>query len=113
VCIWFEGEVGCPAGPYSVQHHAYGDVTDDRSCTACSCGTPVGECGGEVVLMNVSCDDGSVLVDAIAAGNCWSLGGSAVRAQWVPEIDAECSAAGGNLQGDAEPTDAVTFCCMP
>jgi hypothetical protein len=113
LCIWIEGDAACPAGAYSEVRHAYGDYSDDRDCTACSCGTPTGECAGEVVFTDVSCGGDAFYVDSIGADACSTLGDGATHAQWFPEVDADCTPGGGNLQGDVEPTEAVTYCCLP
>lgn len=113
VCIWIDGDASCPAGPYSESFQAFGDYDDDRDCSACTCGSPTGECDGEVVLTDVSCGGGGFFVDAIAAGACWDVGSGYSHAQWFPEVDAACAPAGGNAQGGVEPTAAVTFCCVP
>lgn len=112
-CIWIAGDASCPAGPYSESFQAYGDYADDRDCTACTCGSPTGVCDGEVVLTDVSCGGGALYVDSIAAGACWDVGNGYSHAQWFPEVDASCAPGGGNLQGDVEPTETVTYCCLP
>jgi hypothetical protein len=113
VCVWIDGEASCPAGPYSEARPAHGSFADDRDCSACGCGTPSGTCGGEVVLTDQSCGGGSIFVDSIPAGACVSLGDGATHAQWLPEVDADCAPSGGVPQGGAEPTETVTFCCIP
>src|SRR6185436_11267958 len=47
-CIYKTGENSCPAGPYSAQTIYYEDFSEGRSCSACSCGAPMGRCDGFV-----------------------------------------------------------------
>src|SRR5512132_4121113 len=45
VCISHEGEMDCPTEPRAVfteRHIFYKGVKDDRQCSACTCGAPVG-----------------------------------------------------------------------
>lgn len=112
VCIWIDGEASCPQGPYAAPRTAHADFVDDRDCSACSCADPQGVCAGEIVFTDGMCGGGAILVDAIPADSCGSLGDSAGYARWVPEIDADCAPSGGALQGGVEPTGTVTFCCL-
>jgi hypothetical protein len=52
LCIWTEGASSCPDGVYRDQRTYYTDITDTRDCGACTCETPVGTCGGTVLLFS-------------------------------------------------------------
>lgn len=109
MCIWAAGEAACPPGPWSQQVITYGDVDDDRDCTACSCGTPSGTCGGYVELNNQGC--GVIYVSDASPGTC-GVQLAASHATYYPEADASCTPSGGALVGGVAPTDAITYCCM-
>lgn len=109
MCIWAAGEAACPPGPWSQQVITYGDVDDDRDCTACSCGTPTGSCGGYVELNNQGC--GVIYLGDASPGTC-AVQPAASHATYYPEPDASCTPSGGSLVGGVAPTDAITYCCM-
>lgn len=109
MCIFVEGDAACPGGTWANRVVSHADFTDDRDCSACTCGSPSGTCGGSVVLMNQGC--GVIFVDEIVVNGCATVG-AASHAEWYPEVDASCSPSGGALVGDAAPTDAITYCCM-
>jgi len=109
MCIWFEGEVGCPGGPWSETVVTYADATDDRDCTQCTCDTPQGTCGGSAILTNQGC--GVVFVDEMPVGGCGNVQGF-THAQYTAEIDASCAPSGGDLTGDVTPSGAITYCCI-
>lgn len=109
MCIYVAGEAACPGGMWSNQVVTHSDYSDDRDCSACTCGTPSGTCGGSVTLMNQGC--GIIFVDEIVANGCATVG-AASHAEWSPVVNAACNPSGGALVGDAEPTGAITYCCL-
>ncbi len=112
MCIYAEGDAACPEGAFSERLVTHTGYDDDRGCSACSCGAPVGTCGGTAVLTNVSCGANGFYVGDVAAGSCGPRP-AATHAQWLPEVDAACTPSGGALVGAAAPTDdAVTYCCQ-
>lgn len=109
MCIWSVGEAACPDGPWTQQVITYGDVDDDRDCTACSCGAPSGTCGGNIELNNQDC--GAFFIADATPGTC-GLQPAASHATYVPQVNASCTPSGGALVGGVEPTDAITYCCL-
>ena len=112
ICIYFEGDVACPDGEYSARTVAHGGFSDDRACSECTCGDPTGTCDGTAFLTDFDCGAGSVFLGSVDVGACGVASGPPSHAQYVAEVDAECSASGGDPEGEATATDPVTFCCL-
>jgi hypothetical protein len=119
-CIYHEGDVACPGdfSPYSEKHVFYASLDDTRSCTPCSCGTPVGSACE--ALVSVYSDTCSTLLDATeitaTAPLCLDvppgsgLGSKAATpATYTPGV---CQASGGDAMGVAQPDAPSTFCCL-
>ena len=95
---------------------------DDRGCSACECGAPMGSacegalslsadgaCGAEIVKLQVG-SMGPICYDFLVAGK--AIGSKAImnRTYW-PGV---CAVSGGGAVGSAvaDVANAVTFCCM-
>jgi hypothetical protein len=112
LCVWVEGDVDCPAGPYEVQVVHHQDVDDQRECSECSCGTPEGTCGGSVVLQTNGCGIQFLAAGSVTVGDgCTDVNNGANRAKYNPTNDGACPASGGEASGQAAPAGPVTFCC--
>jgi hypothetical protein len=109
LCIYVGGDTDCPDGPYETQIVYYGDVTDDRACSECSCGEPTGTCEGAIQLSTGGCN--GFLQGSVNIGGCGTAGQAPTQAGYAADIVAECAAAGGQPTGDATASGAVTFCC--
>ncbi|MDC0740851.1 hypothetical protein [Polyangium mundeleinium] len=105
--------------------YLYGEVpVDTRGCTACECGgSPVGSaCLGNLrFYSDAACEAGADTVDVASFGDqCTNvyppgraLGSKAITdLAYLPGI---CLATGGEPTGavSEDPTDVVTFCCLP
>jgi hypothetical protein len=113
LCVWREGEHGCPNG-YPERSVLFSEIEDTRDCSQCVCSPPVGLCnaatvqlwGGntcQTLLAGVFTADGEC-----AAGN----GNGVVTARYLPgEPTAFCTPSGGEPQGDAVGTGPITLCC--
>lgn len=55
VCIWAEGDLECPAG-FADRTVYSSDYTDNRGCSACTCGSPVGECTAQRIYIDAWCE---------------------------------------------------------
>lgn len=98
------------------------EPADDRGCSACECGAPVGSaclgglrlssggtCGTDFVTLQVG-SMGPICYDFLAPGK--AIGSKAiVNREYLPGV---CAATGGDPVGKATPdvSKAVTFCCM-
>jgi hypothetical protein len=113
LCVYTEGDVACPAGPYSERSVAYTGIDDTRGCTDCTCDTPTGTCGGTVRYIS-GCGGGlGVLHGQTPPGDCISMNSSPAAVSYTPDPDLSCQASGGVPEGEANPADPITLCCMP
>ena len=127
MCIFHEGEMDCPTEPRAVfteQHVFYKGIKDDRQCSACTCGAPVGSactaaisiykgndltCSGPALDQKTVSSIGPTCIDILLPGQ--ALGSkSAGPTTYSPGT---CPAMGGDGSGIATPTQAATLCCRP
>jgi hypothetical protein len=116
-CVLKAGTSACPPGAYSAQRLYYGDVTDTRGCSACSCGAPAGvDCnaGAHVATWgNPSCNanPGADLTPLPQA--CGSATGiKSVQLTATPD-GGSCAPDGGLPTGVVAPQALTTICCTP
>lgn len=121
VCIARAGDVSCPTGSLFTQKRVfYGDYTDDRSCSGCSCNAPTGGTCKMTVSFYGDAVCGGTPVAEIESGACGNLTGNPTIASWeaaitTPPAGGSCGAVagGGQPSGTVTPTDPTTFCCLP
>jgi hypothetical protein len=112
VCIYNDGESSCPA-PYEERILAYDGVDDTRDCTTCACGTVEGSCEGTLNFAS-ACSGLPILYDSISVHGCKNLSaGSASVATLSLEPGGSCTPTQSVATGDATPSGAVSFCCLP
>jgi hypothetical protein len=131
-CIFASGDIPCPAGAYSHRHVVYGQVSDTRGCSSCTCGIGYAECGrsgGYFVRRNGTCQDS--IPPAIEVGPTRSYGNvgdciiypqtfplpiTATGVTYWPGTDqVACDPAGATDAtplGEASPSAPVTACCL-
>lgn len=124
-CVFREGIATCPED-YPVQHVFHNGFDDQRGCSACECGPPVGSnCSGMVKLYEDSeCKDSFLELTigakhsqtACASGPdpypmAWPFPVGSKSADPVTYKPGTCAASGGDLMGEAVPTGPTTFCC--
>ena len=120
LCIYHEGDVSCPDS-YPDKHVAYAGVDDQRTCSACARGAPVGgACTAALsVFKDNACSTLSSTVglsstvptcfDVVPSGQ--ALGSKLSEAPvYAPGV---CQASGGEPMGQALPEGASTYCCLP
>jgi hypothetical protein len=118
-CIYRNGTHACPSGPYSEQTVYYAGMTDTRSCSACTCGSPTGICQGSVHFSyGNNLPGGCELENGLSEANfggCLQVDGSyfAVGSPTTPQPMGSCMPQGGALQGSVTTSGAVTVCCKP
>lgn len=113
LCVWQVGDFDCPAGAYTHKTLLFGDAADTRTCGACDCGTPQGECSPSIALDEYN-DGECVNWFDITPASCMASGAMDVeRATFhAGTPSATCSGPGTSaLMGEAEPIDPVTICC--
>ncbi len=120
VCIGKVGDVVCPAG-FPERTVSYGDVSDTRACSGCSCGAGTGgTCKLTVSLFtDAACASPVGGMPTVESGACTDLPGNptiAGKTAAVTQAPAGGSCAvvpGGAIpSGTVTPTDPTTFCCL-
>jgi hypothetical protein len=116
LCYWAPGELECPIGERTLLFD--GSFEEGRSCGACECGAPTGECVFENedlvgAAFSVGNCGGLGLVATFAADQCTMVTGdvSALIAA-MPTPDVDCAPSGGAPLGEAVPTGVTTMCCI-
>jgi hypothetical protein len=114
-CIYHDGEVDCPSGPYTERTVYYDTIDDSRTCGTCTCATSTGSCSGGVTFVRQPCP-GQVAVESIPYGGCGSVddGGLAIAATpSTPMPTGTCAPSSPAVQGSVTTTGARTVCCKP
>lgn len=129
-CIWYEKDVDeadlpvCPDA-YPEQKIFYEDVDDNRECTPCECGQPLGnKCVAAVSgYQDMTCgSNGFPLFENVAVGlgqapGCITTmpggGLASTSASWAQNEPGACVASGGMPYGEATPSKPGLFCCKP
>lgn len=125
-CIWTEGDVECPGGPYTEREVLYDELVDTRACTDCSCGAAQGVgCTGSFTVVAAYSQGAGIAIDppetfaadATCTNRVTPNGSTIAGATYTLDYDAEsptssgCEASGGDSTGSADPTGARTVCC--
>ena len=125
VCIAKEGEFECPptlGSVFTERHIFYQEVNDDRQCSTCTCGAPMGSvctavlsvyssgmCGGFIVDKGGISSENERCIDIQPPGQ--ALGSkSAGPTAYSPGV---CPPMGGEPSGVASGSAPSTFCCRP
>jgi len=113
LCIHKTGDESCPSADYANRFVVFTDVSDDRSCDACTGTTANGSCGSAWGKSNAAaCMNGPAPTD-LAANACVGHSGIGMRvniAAMAP-TGITCTPTGGAPIGTATSTAPVTFCC--
>lgn len=112
MCIYAGGDVECPAGDFTEREVIYAGFTDTRDCSACTCGTPSGTCGGSVSYIG-GCTGLTVFYGSHAAPGCGEALADPSALRYTAAANVECAPGGGAPVGDVTPTGATTMCCLP
>lgn len=112
-CVYAPGETDCPTGSaFSHKTVVYTTVTGQRSCTACDCALPAGNCGQMEVFDAPSCSGASAALTKV--GDCKTVSSGMNKGlKWTSNSNGlTCAPTGGQPQGNAYGTGAKTFCCL-
>ncbi len=127
LCIYKEGERPCPTDSgniFTERHVFYQGVEDQRQCSACTCGAPMGSactamlsvykgtdftCNGTALTQTTISSSGPTCIDVQLPGQ--SLGSKS--AESMTYLPGTCPAMGGDGSGNAIPTNPATLCCRP
>lgn len=116
VCVYKDGDVGCPAGYYSAKQLFHGDFTDSRACGFCSCGSATGgECMGSVQFTNGGSACSGLSATVSIGTTCSAVLSNVDGGKYIPgtHTPGSCPPQGGLLSGTVSETLPVTFCCAP
>jgi hypothetical protein len=123
ICVFQTGDLSCPAGVFSEKHLFYGDASDSRTCTSCTCSTAQGgSCSATVTVYPTSaltsCTGAPVtLHPTSSAADCVNLAGNPTvgsrEAAFTAVSGGACNSSGGTPAGAATGIDPTTFCCVP
>jgi hypothetical protein len=118
MCIYMEGDVACPAGPYAERRTFHTDVIDTRGCSECACDPAEGaRCTGAVTVYSDRAAMCSTPVATVPAGGCADLTGNptigAHAASLTLASPGSCTPSGGAPIGSVTPGGSFTVCCLP
>ena len=112
ICIWRPGETECPTG-YAERHTGFNEIEDERGCSECTCGDPIGLCDDASITMFSQICNTPIAGVLTADGQCQST-----RAQQTRTVvynpgqpSAFCSPSESTPSGAATMRDATTICC--
>ena len=108
-CIFRAGDLACPAGLYSVRRVVYGDATDDRACSTCTCGSATGTC---TAVIRPDCGNNLTPVNVTTCGAINDPSKIMLVSAPLPSA-VTCPASGGSPTGAVTPTSPTTLCCVP
>jgi hypothetical protein len=115
-CIYREGEHDCPLDtPYTSPTVYFDELEDERSCSACTCGSATGVCEGAIFVTTnpgATCE-GELLVADIGYGTCADTSATTIATSRPSTPAGSCAPAGGQLQGSVTRNGATTVCCEP
>jgi len=114
VCVVREGSQACPAA-FGDRTVIYKNIDDGRTCTACSCSPPSGNCGGSEISVedpSGGCPGvGDVISTACVAVPVHPTFETFSLESWVSSVNATCSPEGGDPTGNLTAAGPVTVCC--
>jgi len=116
LCVFASGDVGRPAG-FTRKLSTSDDVTDGRSCSACTCGAPTGSCSGEVMIRDGSCVGFPRELVRLEINQChiptdalFGVESISVEGFFGPS-GGSCTASTSQPSGNVTPTTNRTVCC--
>lgn len=108
-CIYAEGDLPCPAGPYATKHGYYSGVEDARSCSNCTCGQGTTTCTATMQVFDGANCGGNQVADA-PANVCTPATGASVGLNFTGESSCPVATAPEPM-GTVAPMGEFTFCC--
>ena len=127
LCMFQKGKSTCPGttgNVFTEQHVFYQGVEDNRKCSTCSCGSPIGSactatvsvykggdltCGGPSVVQLPVSSVSATCVDIQLPGQ--ALGSKSTGP--TTYLPGACPPMGGDPSGLATETEPSTYCCRP
>jgi hypothetical protein len=117
LCVYQAGDVSCPAA-FPQKTTVFGSITDDRSCSACSCGAPSGGTCNALLQVFTGPFPGCLTSGPaypFTNGNCVQLSGQTLSGFILlpngAPMGGSCAPSGGAPTGAAQGAKPVTVCC--
>lgn len=108
LCIAKDGEHDCPSEAYGQRRVLHHDVSDQRTCSVCSCSGPEA-CSGQASAYDTG--DCSGTPQAIAFDGCSDLSVSGSYSIFGQIDTGSCTPSEVQPVGEAVPSDPITICC--
>jgi hypothetical protein len=110
-CIQSDGDVACPAGPFTKRTLVMADV--EVACSACSTCTVSGQCTNPRIHFYSDSSCQNEVADLPSNGTCASTGGGGSVSYFRYEVTVQnkACAATGPKTATLTPKGAVTVCC--
>lgn len=111
-CMYQQGDLECPAGPYPNKIVFWSGYDDTRDCSNCTCGTTGSSCEDAQLLVFEEPDCAGVPIVTLPANalECTEVVGASFAADMGAE--AACPVTSDSVaEGAIAPTGPFTFCC--
>jgi len=115
LCISQAGDIACPTQGYTQKQTFYGGADDQRTCTACTCGSPTGASCDATIDMYTSADGSCTGTpnEFITPFSCDPVNDPVDMRLVVSSQGGSCVASTVSATGSATPISPTTFCCLP
>lgn len=119
LCVARSGDLGCPAG-FPTRTLVHRGATDERSCAACTCGSPKGASCAATVTFYACPDCMGASLEVPVSGACTPAGngincggGASLRsARYTGAVSpGRCTPSAASESGTVTPTEPWTVCC--
>ena len=110
LCVYAQGDLECPAGPYATKYTYYSGADDQRDCSNCTCGQAVATCTGSMYVYDGAGCGGNQVADVPSSGQCTPAVGASVGLNFTGESSCPV-ATPPEPMGTIAPTGEFTFCC--
>jgi hypothetical protein len=110
-CMYQQGDLECPSGPYPNKTVFWSDVEDTRGCSNCQCGVASSSCEDAELMVFGGPDCAGEPIAYIASDNtCTAAVGQSVAGTYNSQDPCPVTEA-PVPQGTIAPTGPFTFCC--
>lgn len=111
-CIYQQGDLDCPAGPFSAKELFYSAAEDTRACSNCTCGTAGTSCTDYTLDVYAGADCAGEPVASLGVDSCSQIDGASVAGNFGGGTP--CPVTEPSLpEGAVTAMGAFTFCCQP
>jgi len=112
-CIIDDGDVDCPAGPYTDRRVYFTEIDDTRACSECSCAHDCSYTWRVFAASDATC--ATPLLTLLGENQCAAVTptAGAIRVNVSIAGTGECAASGGASTGTVQAEEPITACCLP